>query len=143
MGAGAQVLSQMQVLMNVMGGGGKGLRFEMIDEPVLDIDGHPFLHGYGLGTGCNGVSEQRATQVSGITDAPWNTRIPSFEGGAKRIRENERSIEILRLEAFADEKGRFALGEGKHMIEMRGVFPKAVELLVGEQAEACCWQGLP
>ena len=73
----------MQVLMNVMGGGGKGLGLEMIDEPELDIDSYPFLHGNCFGPGCNGVGQQWASPVSGITDAARNVRMPSFEGGAK------------------------------------------------------------
>ena len=69
--------------MDVMGGLWKGLGFKVVDEPVLDINGHPFLHGDGLGARRNGVSEQRAAPVSGIADAARNACVPSFKGGAE------------------------------------------------------------
>ena len=69
--------------MDVMSGVGIDLRLEMVDEAILNIDGHPFLHGDGLGPRRNGMGEQRATPVSGITDAAGNACVPSFKGGAE------------------------------------------------------------
>ena len=61
--------------------------------------------------------QQPAPAMAGIADAPRDAREPDFQGGAERIREDDRRFEAP-AQAARDGEGRLVRRDGDHLIDL-------------------------
>jgi hypothetical protein len=118
-GIGTEAGREVEILVAVVGAGGRGRRggSRRILDPGPDLGSGGFPHAHRAGARGDGFGEEEVAPGAGIAEAARDAGGPAFEGGSRRVREDQGGVEGERSQPAGDRPGGFAGVEGQERID--------------------------